>query len=157
MQTEPVQPLSAQLAQPLNESIREENAGQFALMLSLLYEARVQPLAGPAHSQLVTDETFPVANGRGFNLEMQLNVAMGGDSPAQANLLRGIIAERTEQRLARLSSENRVQAVADPGDGLRRRSGDALLAQLEYGCQQGPEQKPGTVMAAKQSQGLALL
>ena len=157
--TETVRPLSAQLAQPLNESIRQNNAGQFALMLSLLYEARVQPQFAPLQGGQLNVPGAPMSAPpeRSFNLEMQLNLALAADSPAQANLLRSVLAERTDLMVAAL-----LPAIPDGLDGGEagqplRRTGDALMAQIDHARQCGLGRSPvDSAIASQPASMLAL-
>lgn len=159
MHTETVQPLSAQLAQPLSESIRQDNAGQFALMLSLLHEALVQPQFAPSqYGQFnVPGVPMPAPPQRSFNLEMQLNLALAADSPAQANLLRSVLAERTDLMVAALLPA--VPGGLDGGEAGQplRRSGDALMAQLDHARQHGLGRPPvDSAIASQPASMLAL-
>jgi len=101
MQTEVLQVNSSNITLPLNQSVQRSNGAQFALMLSLLYESKVEQAAAsnPLPSQFpALAETTSVSNqlpAPEFNLETSQTRALQNNQQTHFHLLHSLYAERS--------------------------------------------------------------
>lgn len=97
MNTEIINAPSSNITLPLNQSVQQTNGAQFALMLSLLYESRVDQPAASAGAQTGTSTisekaAMPVAPQ--FNLETSQTRALFSNQQAHFQLMHSLYAER---------------------------------------------------------------
>ena len=129
MNSQAIQAPSANITLPLNQAVQASNGAQFALMVSLLFEARLErPTVegGFAASTLVAPE---LGKGRqNFNLEVSLNLALQNNQIHQFNLLRSLYAERIISARAAVINglDNNSESIADE-----------VLSQIQQGYQPG--------------------
>ena len=123
MQAELVAPLSANLATPINQAIQKSDGAQFALMLSLLFEARLE-----RGSELVATETIVNRqnDAPSYHMNFTLNKALQGGSMAHFNLVNSLYHERSlympnhheEVSKPILSDKDLTPAYSDPPENV---------------------------------------
>lgn len=101
MQTEVLQANSSNITLPLNQSVQQSNSAQFALMLSLLYESKVEQTAALRQSQIQPSLAVQRRSVSGqhatpeFNLETSQTRALQNNQQSHFHLLHSLYAERS--------------------------------------------------------------
>ena len=100
MNTEIINAPSSNITLPLNQSVRQANGAQFALMLSLLYESTIQQERAQTHFQsrvpsfAETTATNEQQSAPEFNLETSQTRALLNNQQSHFQLMHSLYAER---------------------------------------------------------------
>lgn len=103
MQIESLQTNSSNITLPLNHSVQQSNGAQFALMLSLLYESKVEQAGATNNLQAQFASAIDARSASNqlsapeFNLETSQTRALQNNHQSHFHLLHSLYAERSTQ------------------------------------------------------------
>lgn len=133
MKTELIDALSANLAQPINQSVQTANGAQFALMLSLMLEGQVGRSVAGAVQTIESRPGNDMAPAP-LQLNRSLGLALQAENAAAFNLLNSLYSERTVP--TNEITPQRPEQSGYPSTLERRGKGDAMLSEIEQSRQQ---------------------
>lgn len=99
MNTEAINAPSSNITLPLNQSVQQANGAQFALMLSLLYETKIEQASAATHFQSrvpsfsESNATIEQQAEPEFNLETSQTRALFNNQQAHFQLMHSLYAE----------------------------------------------------------------
>ena len=129
MNTDPIGTPTGNLTLPVNEAVRHANGGQFALMLSLIFEAQAGSFQSPA--MLSTPDSVIGEYEWGRTINAALGQALQARSVAHFNLLNSIHAERQLGQLQAQGQEQSDGYQPSGRSGFRERRGRAVIDEIE--------------------------
>ncbi len=129
MQIETSEALSNSLAAPINHAVSSANGAQFALMLSLVYEAQVGQKTDWGPESKPQEDTAGNYSSIPLQMNHTLAVALQSANGAAFNLVSALYSER---QLAAISSEAPDKQKADyPPQMDRRGRQDTMLETID--------------------------